>query len=204
MTSRRSTLLTILVLAGSLSTGCGRNPFDPTAQVDIVRFFAQGTDCSSGGFVAQITQTPLDPSSTSSSNKQRVCVRLRNTGSVNVLFTSYTVVYRQLGKQGNWPSCTLSPTCRPPNSPIASLGDAAGRRYTLVLHMSGVRKAATPPETTLQVPVRIITEELLKYIETAPPSDIRGGGLDCDITLHGEDHNGHDIKVSGTLHIEVF
>lgn len=203
MTVHRFTLLTILVLAGSLSTGC-RNPFDPAAQVDIVRFFAQGTFCGSGGFVAQITQTPLDPPSTSVDQKQRVCVMLRNTSSVNVLFTSYTVVYRQLGRQGLWPSCTLSPTCRPPDSPIAALGDAAGRRYTFVLHMQGVRFAGTPTQTTLQVPVRIITEELLEYIEDAPPVDIQSGGLDCDITLHGEDHNGHDVKVSGTLHIEVF
>jgi hypothetical protein len=49
--------------------------------------------------------------------------------------------------------------------------------------------------------VRLITRELLLYIKQNPGT--LNGGIDCEVECFGTDENGHDVKVSGTLHVEV-
>ena len=133
-------------------------------------------------------------------DRRDVRVVVNNYSTVSVDFRSYTVVYRQVGPQ-NSATCTF-----PPNSPICSLGGGQGQRYYWTpSRLEGVTTSGAPyARTTRTYPLRIITADLLTYIDAADPSDITAGGIDCYVTLLGTDENDHDVKATGTFHIEVF
>ncbi len=205
----QASLLVFLLIAAGVSTGC-RNPFDPEADVRINRFLAQGNN-----FVAQIEQADANNLITNQFvggvNMQQVRVVVDNLTTVPVTFESYTVTYIQIAKQGDFmpnSPVSLSPCVQPPGSPICSLGKDGTARYHFLAHLGGLNTdpggLPFPVVTQGTFDLRIITEELLTYIFNAAPSDIQAGGIDCEITLLGTDHNGHDVQASGTLHIEVF
>jgi hypothetical protein len=47
-----------------------------------------------------------------------------------------------------------------------------------------------------------MTNALYQYIDRHP--ETKSGGIDCEVTIHGTDHNGHDVSATAVLHIEVF
>ena len=181
----------LLIVAVGLASGC-RNPFDPSADVRVLRFLVDGND-----YYASIDQGTAN----SPTNAPQVVMVVVNYSTVPVEFTSYTVVYRQVGPQ-NSPTCPASP-----NSPICALGGATGRSYRIVDYMSGLTNtwASLPIRYTRQdLPLRVATDELMMYIFNEPATDIMAGGIGAYITIHGVDQNGHDVRASGTLHIEVY
>ena len=129
-----------------------------------------------------------------STTDQRIVVDFENRGSVPFSFTSYTVVYRQFSAQTG--SCA-----QPANSPICSLGGAAGRRYSFTYHQGGLTQN-TSESTQGGFSIHPITNELLDYI--GANSGLVSGGIDLDLTFFGSDHNGHDVTVDGTIHVEIF
>lgn len=178
-------------------TGCV-NPFDPTADIKLERFFANG------GLITVVVQsTAISNAETPGITLQTTEAVFSNYSTVGGEITSYSVVYRQLTAQP-------SPVDLPPGSPIPSLGGAAGRRFYTLVHFQGLRDNTDPKEfNTFNMLPRIITNELLQYIGGNPAysngigSSAIGGGIDCEVIFFGQDHNGHDIKVSGVLHVQV-
>ena len=174
---------TLRLIASSvaiLAVGC-RNPLDPKADVRIESFGGRATFLQTDNSI--INQ--YYPTS----------VQFASYGTVAAILTSYTVVYRQVGPQ-NDPACTQGP-----GQPICALGGAAGRRYAMRTHLAPRTNDATRNVPTT-VTIHILTSELLKYI--VEHGDTVNGGLDLDLTFFGTDHNGHDLTVTGTFHIEVF
>jgi hypothetical protein len=174
-----------------LIAGC-RNPFDPSADIRLERFFANG------GLITIVTQaTALNSVDSNGAGIQSVRADFSNFSTVGGNFTSYTVVYRQLPAQP-------APVNLDPGSPIPSLGGAAGRRFYELVHFQGLRDDTnTNGFNTFSMFPRIITAELLKYIGSGLGSSSIGGGIDCEVIFFGEDHNGHEIKVGGVLHVQV-
>ena len=174
---------------GLLASGC-QNPFDPKADVRMWQFNANAGQVAS---IVQANATTTEQSSSSSS--QNVSIYVLNYSSIGFVFDSYTVVYRQASPQTG--SCT-----QPAGSPICSLGGPGGRRFPMVTHAVSVMNVANMDATGMSIPIHPMTTEMYDYIgaNTATIS----GGLDLDITLNGTDDNGHDIKVGGTLHVEVY
>jgi len=181
----------LLAAAGIMATGC-INPFDPSADVRLERFFANG------GLIAIINQsTALANVDSNGASEQTVNVAFSNFTTVGGQITSYSVVYRQLTAQP-------APVNLEAGSPIPSLGGAAGRRFYTLLHFQGLRDNTNPVEyTTFTLFPRIITAEVMKYIGSGLGASAIGGGIDCECIFYGEDHNGHDIKVSGVLHVQI-
>jgi len=186
----------LLVLAAAatagLVSGC-RNPFDPTADIRFRRFQANS------GYIATINADPTNVTNIINQSWQdfyNVRMEIAVYSSVPVSWTSYTVVYRQVAAQVK--ECGL-----PPGSPICSLGGAGGRRFPIRRHTRGLLSNASVPLNPNQtILLRPFPEEFLQYI--SGNGEAVSGGIDVDITIQGEDHNGHDIEVSGTLHVEVY
>lgn len=181
------TLFLCGLLGATLSAGC-RNPFDPQADVKLVRFYS-----TTGDYIERVLQTSaltwID-----STDRHVIQLLIYNYSSVGVRFFSYTAVYRQVGIQP-----TVVPVL-PPGQPIAALGGAAGRRYMADIYLMGLSNNRNDYSVTL-APLIILTEELLTYIGTN--ASTRNGGIDVDVTLYGIDDNDHDVVVGGTFHIEV-
>lgn len=175
-----------LLLLGS--AGC-RNPFDPEADLRMWRIDACG-----GGPVVQILQSDALVGAMTNTCLQRVIATVLNYSSVQASLTSYSVVYRQISAQTG--ACP-----QPPGSPICSLGGAGGRKFAIREHVDALTNNASE-NTQTDVWMMVLTPEVLTYIGTN--TSTIGGGIDMDITLFGTDHNGHDVKVGGTIHIEVY
>ena len=152
-------------------------------------------NANNGQVVAVVQANALTTEQGSSSSSQNVTMAVLNYGSIGFEIDSYTVVYRQVSAQTG--ACT-----QPAGSPICALGGPGGRKFSITIHPDSLLNAATVNATQMNVNIRPMTTELYDYIgaNTATIS----GGLDLDITLNGTDHNGHDVKVSGTLHVEVY
>jgi len=177
----------VVALAAFALGGC-QNPFDPQADLRLLHWYANG------GLVAQLTQATAVTTGMTDWGLQSVTMVIGNFGSVGVTLTGYTVVYRQVGAQtGAYP--------QPAGSPVVSLGGAAGRRFPILAHAQGLVDNYSQ-FTQTSVGLRIITPELLTYIGNN--TSTINGGMDCEVEVFGTDHNGHDVKVSGTLHIEIF
>jgi len=182
-----------LVLAALAMTSC-RNPFDPSADLKLLRFFGNG------GLIVLINQVDAknDIDYSNGSPVQNTSVEIANYSTVAAQITSYSVVYRQLTLQP-------SPVNLPPGSPIPTLGGAAGRRFNSIIHIPALADNTTAAgfNTTTLSP-RIITREFLEYVGTGGlGASTIGGGIDCEIIFYGEDHNGHEVKLSGVLHVEI-
>lgn len=194
MTPRRFPFVAAIAAMAVSLAGC-ENPFDPKADVKLLRW-----NCNAG-LTAQLVQATAGTNGMSDSGLQTTEMHLGNFTSVPVLFTSYVAVYRQIGAQD-------APVNLPPGSPIPSLGGAAGRRYAINYHMQAVTSPTngsysdiyTTGATTFQP--RLITREFLNYVATNPGTT--NGGIDIEVEVFGTDHNGHDVKVGGVLHVEIF
>jgi hypothetical protein len=184
MKARRLVPAALAVLAVS---GC-QNPFDPQADLRLILWEANG------GLVAQLTQALASTTEKQNTWLQTVKMTIGNYSSVPVTLTSYTVVYRQVGAQtGAYP--------QPAGSPIPSLGGASGRRFPFLVHATALTSNFAQFSST-GFWVRIITSELLDYIGNN--TSTINGGIDCEVEVFGSDHNGHNVSVSGTLHVEIF
>jgi hypothetical protein len=189
MTYRRLLVLVAAAVAG-LVAGC-RNPFDPTADIRFRRFQANS------GYIATINADPTNVTNIINSKWDSfysVTMEISLYSSVPVSWRNYTVVYRQVAEQVA--QCGL-----PPGSPICSLGGAGGRRFPMRVHSRGLLSNDSVPVTDT-ISLRPFSEEFLKYV--SGNGEAVSGGIDVDITVQGEDHNGHDVEVSGTLHVEVY
>jgi len=180
-----------LAAAALLTVGC-QNPFDPEADLRLIRWQANG------GVVAQVTQSLAGGSEMQNAGLQETSMYIGNFSMVGAHMTSYVVVYRQIGAQD-------PPVSLPAGSAIPSLGGAAGRRFPIDFHVRGVMNntgnTAEVYASAPQLQVRLITRELLTYISLNLGT--LNGGIDCEVEVYGSDHNGHDVKVTGTLHVEV-
>lgn len=189
--NRASVRSLLLVLTGLTFLGC-RNPFDPMAEIRLERFFANG-----GLFTIVNQSTALTSVDSGGAGIQQAVAEFSNFSTVGGVFTSYNVVYRQLTAQP-------SPINLPAGSPIPSLGGASGRRFYIRNHFQGLRdNSNTNGYNLFDVFTRIITAELLNYIGSGTGASTIGGGIDCEVVFFGEDHNGHEIKVNGVLHVQV-
>lgn len=181
----RAVVLLPLALAGC------QNPFDPGADLRLLEW--QGLN---GGNVILITQAnaTLSHKNAYDSSHANIDALIANYSSVPVTLRSYTVVYRQIGEQS--PPCSL-----PAGNAICSLGGAAGRRFQMLQHVGGLTQYGSGYSTTT-IRIRPITDEVLDHIG----ADINtiNGGIDMEILLYGTDHNGHDVKVGGSIHIEIY
>jgi len=189
MNARRFLVLLAATTAGLVS-GC-RNPFDPTADIRFRRFYANS------GYISTINADPTNVTNIINSKWDGfygVSMEIAVYASVPVTWTSYTVVYRQVAAQVS--QCGL-----PPGAPICSIGGAGGRRFLIRRHTRGIVTNDLVPMTDT-VALRPFSEEFLRYI--SGNGEAVSGGIDVDITIQGEDHNGHDVEVSGTLHVEVY
>ena len=90
----------------------------------------------------------------------------------------------------------------PPGSPIPALGGAGGRRYTINFHVAPLENNTYNYAGDFDLVLRLITGEFLNYVANSPGT--LNGGIDCEVEVFGVDHNGHDVKVVGSLHVEVF
>lgn len=169
----------LLAGLGVVALGC-RNPFDPSADVRV----------EVGGFVI------FDQSNAATQVSQMWThtVQFTNYSSVPARFTSYTVVYRQVGAQTD-PACP-----QPPGQPVCSLGGAAGRRYPLVVEV-GPRITNDAPPATGFASVLIYTPEFFRYVSTH--GETTEGGFDVELTFFGTDDNGHDLTVSEINHADI-
>ncbi len=176
----------LLILTGIALAAC-RNPFDPSADIRLVRFYDYG-----GNFVMSLLQDQAD-TAIEEDWKHRVRAQIYNYSSVAAKFHSYTVVYKQVGPQAN---AGLGP-----GLPIPSLGGAAGRRYTAGFYIRGLlnNEADFVDE---QFSVLILTDEFFMYVKNN--TDTVDGGIDCELTFYGVDENDHDVTVGGTFHVEIF
>lgn len=185
--TRRAIVLALPLL---MAVGGCRNPFDPPADVKLIRFFCQDTD----SLFAIIEQT-LANGYIAVASKQRTRAELANYSTVPGEITSYSVVYRQLTAQP-------APVNLPPGSPIPSLGGAAGRRFYIHDYIGALTdNTSGQGYSVTTVRPKIINPELLSYIYTN--SSTIGGGIDCEVVFFGTDENGHEIKISGVVHVEV-
>ncbi len=181
-------LAPLLVLA--FAVGC-RNPFDPSADIRLEQF------TGNQGLFVEFTQADAAAGVVLTSLGDQVTpVVLVNYSTVAAQITSYTVVYRQLTAQ---PGAGLAP-----GSPIPSLGGAAGRRFNFIVHIAGLADDTTSAgfNSTALYP-SIITAELIQYIGGPQGNSTIGGGIDCEVIFFGEDHNGHEVKVPGSIHVQV-
>lgn len=177
-------------LTAAFLAGC-QNPFDPQADLRLLRW-----DNLNGGNVILITQSEANSNhkSPGDDSHNRIVAEIANYSSVPVTLTSYTVVYRQIGEQG-------APCSLPPGNAICVLGGAAGRRFQMLQHIGGLTSYGSGYSLT-DVQIRPITDEVLSRIFF--DSNTINGGIDMEILLYGTDHNGHDVKVGGSIHIEIF
>jgi hypothetical protein len=192
---RRLWVALALLQAGGLAVlagGC-ENPFDPAADVRLIRL----SWTRNGNSIALIEQATAYTNNKTDLGAQSLDVTVGNFSSVPAVLTRVVVVYKQVGPQ------TLASCPQPAGSPICSLGGAGGRRWDLVAHVPGlVNNFTGTGYTALTFRFAPIHEGLLNYIQLNP--ETTGGGIDLEITMFGEDHNGHDVRVNGTFHIEVY
>ena len=180
-------LMALLPLA---LAGC-QNPFDPEADLRLAQWGGLN-----GGIVIILEQAkaattykaPGDPI------HNGIDATIWNYSSVPVTLRSYTVVYRQIGQQS-------APCSLPAGNAICKLGGAAGRRFTLTQHLGGMTQYGSGYAATT-IKFRPLTGELLDHI--AADLNTINGGVDMEIMFYGTDHNGHDVKVGGSIHIEIF
>jgi hypothetical protein len=182
---RRAISLAAIPLLLAALAGC-RNPFDPSADVIIDHFEPRMQSLNQSDWNNQITQ-PW--------GVQSVNIFVRNFGTVGVSFTSFTVVYRQVADQ------PLAVPPLPANSPIAAVGGAEGLTFKIVVHLLGLQSAYNSSQER-SWNIQVVTDNLLRYI--GEHTETKSGGIDCEITMHGTDHNGHDVTATGVFHIEVF
>jgi len=171
----------LLAAAGVLAVGC-RNPLDPKADIRIEN-------------ITGLNRILQSNAATLGNDPQFTTVQFASYGTVGCAFNGYTVVYRQVGPQ-NDPACSQGP-----GQPICALGGAAGRRYSVRFHM-GPKNDDLTLSVVNSYSFAILTPEVMKYISAH--TDTTNGGIDCDLTFFGTDHNDHDITVTGTFHVEVF
>lgn len=190
MTVRRLSRAAAAAAACLAGVSC-QNPFDPKADLRMIRF-----DANAGTYATFARNSAWSGGSDAS---MFVTMVIGNWSSVQVSLTSYTVVYRQIGAQ-----VPPSPCPQPPGNPICILGGAAGRTFPMTNHVGGLTDDKSG-NGFVQADVRIrpVSFELLNYIVGGAGAATVNGGIDMDIVLFGEDHNGHDVKVAGTLHLEV-
>ena len=183
------TLLLLSIIAAS--AGC-RNPFDPTADIKLIRFFANG------GLFVTVEQVQAINDITNSTGVQNVRADFANYSTVPAEFTSYTVVYRQLTAQP-------APVNLPAGSPIPTLGGAAGRRGYFRWNAGSLLDNTNPVGYTVtSLFPRVITAEFLSYVGGSLGTSTIGGGIDCEIIFFGTDDNGHEVKIDGTLHVDIY
>ena len=187
---RRALSTAAIPLLLAALAGC-RNPFDPSADVIIDHFNPRMQSLNQAEWSTQI---PL-PGTSWDMNVQYIQIFMRNFSTVGVSFTSYTVVYRQVAAQQ-----TVIPPL-PANSPIAAVGGAEGLTFKIVTHLPGMRSSNDVNYQERSWEIQIVTDNLLQYINN---TETKSGGIDCEITMHGTDHNGHDVTATGVFHIEVF
>ncbi len=181
MTRARLSAALGAALVATLAAGC-RNPFDPKADIRFARFFTS----IDFGYILTISQNDANNLSTpANAGRIMVIIQLDNFSTVSATYTGYSVVYRQLFD----------------NQPIADCGGAAGRRFKTLMRVPALQNNTSVPfQDSYDLP--IVTTELLTYI--ANTTSLQSGGIDCEITLYGEDENGHDIRTEAVLHIDVF
>lgn len=185
----KTTALRLAAVLPLALAGC-QNPFDPQADLRMLQW-----NGLNGGNVILIDQTKastdhLQPWDDSHNN---IIASIGNYSSVPVVLRSYTVVYRQVGEQS--PPCSL-----PAGNAICRLGGAAGRRFVITQHVAGMTSyGAGFAETNFRF--RPLTDEVFAHI--AADLNTINGGIDMEILFHGTDHNGHDVKVGGSIHIEI-
>jgi len=172
---------TAAVLAALVQGGC-RNPFNPPAQIRFDRFYA-GENFAQVLSIKQTDALSIGKDA-ANINRLRTTAQFSNTSTVRGTITGYTTVYRQISS----------------GKPIESCGGAAGRRFSTVIMVDGLKSNAA---TSLQAftPIMMITSELLSHISTDLTT--LNGGIDCETTFYGEDENGYEIEVEGVLHIDV-
>jgi hypothetical protein len=185
--ARRLAPAIAVALVAVTCTGC-QNPFDPSADLRLIRWFANGD------LVVQITQSLAGGSAKSDPLLQSTRMTIGNFSSVPVTLTSYVVVYRQVG-------AVTGSSPLPAGSPIPVLGGAGGRRYPIQLHVRGLEdNSGLFAQADLDL--QIVTNDFLDYIFNN--ASTINGGIDCEVEVFGTDHNGHDVTVAGALHVEVF
>jgi len=171
------------VLALSAASGC-RNPFDPEADVIFDRFFC-GATYTYVLLIERVKVTNGVLYGRAEEGKLFVGAQLLNSSSVSATIKSYTVVYKDVYT----------------GAPISSCGGSAGRRFYSSLYLSGLNNN-TSAYTTNLLQMKVVTNELLDHIKNNAYTI--NGGIDCEISFHGVDDNGHDLKIDTTLHIEVY
>lgn len=184
---RRVRAVFTMAAAALLATGC-RNPFSPNAVVTIESITALGGN-TAGTSIFSVQASQALSLYQNNAGFHLVTIALRNYSSVDVLFTSYSVVYRDLYL----------------NAPVATLGGAAGLRfpmtYTLGPFNDNRSSLSWFPDT---VTIMAITPAFADYIQNGDLNMRLGGGADLEITLYGQDANGYDVRVTGTLHVELY
>jgi len=186
---RRILSLATIPLLMAPFTGC-RNPFDPSADVIIDHFEPRMGSMKQGEWNNEITR----PGASWAVQAQYVTVFIRNYSTVGVSFSSYTVVYRQVSEQAG----AIPPL--PAHSPITAAGGAEGLTFKFVAHLLGLQYPNNEGQER-SWNIQVVTDDLLRYCAN---TETQSGGIDCEITMHGTDHNGHDVTVSGVWHLEVF
>lgn len=186
----KTLLVRLAALLPLALTGC-QNPFDPEADLRLLRW--NGLNGTTVILITQANAQTIHKQSNDASHRN-IGAAIANYSAVPVTLRSYTVVYRQVGEQS--PPCAL-----PPGNAICRLGGAAGRRFPIVQHIGGLTSYGVGYAST-DIRIRPVTDELLDHI-FADLNTINGG-IDMEILMYGTDHNGHDVKVGGSIHIEIY
>ncbi len=187
MRAFRSRVALLLPLA---MAGC-QNPFDPEADLRLALWGGlNGTTV----IILEQAKALTTYKTTGDPVHANIEAVVWNQSSVPVVLTSYTVVYRQIGQQS-------APCSLPPGNAICRLGGAAGRRFPITQHLAAMTNyGAGYAETRFRF--KPLTAEVFDHI--GADLNTINGGIDMEIQFYGTDHNGHDVKVGGSIHMEIF
>ncbi|MEK7476959.1 MAG: hypothetical protein AAB152_15150 [Candidatus Coatesbacteria bacterium] len=170
----------VLLAAG----GC-RNPFDPSADIELTRLEVTGNG-SYGGTSIVIYQTEL-AGPTYAFGDWVVTCRFTYKNKVSAYLNSVTITYTDI--DGN---------------PVTAYKAVGGRTFKITFRIPGVRDDNFYYEgegIDSSLSLRVVDLKVIEELKAPPPGS---KVIFADIVLRGQDDNGYDLRLEGRIAIFVY
>ena len=178
MTRAGAARIAATVALATILGGC-INPFNPSARVELASITANGSTSELIAQYADLTRTTINYNLWTVSCH----VVVKNTVAVNL--SSVNIMYTDI--EGN---------------PVTAYATSGGRNYRMMARIEGLN-GGNMNYTTAEGNAADIGVQLIDYVvltELVQGAKI----LYVTITFMGQDDNGYDVKVSGTVTIRVY